>query len=315
MTAPPGSVRLYALGRGQGVRKILIPFKKTKPLIYNFTLQNWGSAFKFIHLLKPTIMNTVIVPVDFSETSLNAARYAVKLLTGHKEVEIILYNVFDKPEAEENRIENLETFRAELLQHREANITILTKLGHFLTELEKLARHRQADLIVMGIIGHSSLAHAFMGSDALKMAENKFCPVMIIPTNAVYSEIKNVLFTTDLKNTMSTTPSVPIKKVLATFQPKLHIVNVNSDYYIALSEQYEGEQEKLKEMFAEFDPEFYFLRQYDIDEAIEQLARDKNIDLIITVQKQHSMVHKLFSTKHTKKLAYQSTMPVMVTHE
>ena len=41
-------------------------------------------------------MNTVIVPVDFSETAENAAQYAVKLLTGHPDVEIILYHTYEK---------------------------------------------------------------------------------------------------------------------------------------------------------------------------------------------------------------------------
>jgi nucleotide-binding universal stress UspA family protein len=260
-------------------------------------------------------MNTVLVPIDFSETSFNAARYAVKLLTDHQEVEIMLYHTFDKPDEEENRIEGLEKLKQELEQNRTVNISILTEQGNFLTELEKLARHRQADLIIMGITGKSSLAQVFMGSNALKMAENKFCPVMIIPPNAVYGEIKNVLLTTDLKNVVSTTPSVPIKKVISTFNAKLHIVNVNSEHYIALTENYAEQQQKLREMFAEFDPEFYFLRLYDIDDAINQFAQDKNIDLIITINKEHSLVHKLFITSHTKKLAYQSTVPVMVVHE
>lgn len=260
-------------------------------------------------------MNTVLVPIDFSETSFNAARYAVKLLTDHPEVEIILYHTFDKPDEEENRIEGLEELKQELSQNRTVNISVLTEQGSFLTELEKLARHRQADLIIMGITGKSSLAQVFMGSNALKMAENKFCPVMIIPSNATYSEVKNVLLTTDLKNVVSTTPSVPIKKVISTFNAKLHIVNVNSEHYIALTENYAEEQQKLREMFAEFDPEFYFLRLYDIDDAINQFAQDKNIDLIITINKEHSLVHKLFVTSHTKKLAYQSTVPVMVVHE
>ncbi|HYK47187.1 MAG TPA: universal stress protein [Parafilimonas sp.] len=260
-------------------------------------------------------MNTVIVPVDFSDISLNAARYAVKLLTGHPEVQIILYHAYDNPYAEENTLENLSKFKEELLQNREANITVLAEHGDFLTELEKLARHRQADLIVMGITGKSSLAQVFMGSNALKMAENKFCPVMIIPSNAVYSEIKNVLLTTDLKNVVSTTPSAPIKKILSTFNAKLHIVNVNSEHYIELSEDYAAELQKLKDMFPDADPEFYFLRLYDVDDAINTFAHDKNIDLIITVHKEHSMVHKLFMTSHTKKLAYQSTVPVVVVHE
>lgn len=260
-------------------------------------------------------MNKVIVPIDFSETSFNAARYAVKLLTNHPEVEVTLYHTIEKADAEENRTEGLEKLKQELLQDRNVNINICIEQGDFLTELEKLARHRQADLIIMGITGKSSLAQVFIGSNSLKMAQNKFCPVMIIPPNASYSEIKNVLLTTDLKNVVSTTPSAPIKKVLETFNAKLHIVNVNSQHYIELSEGYAAEQQKLKEMFAEFNPEFYFLRLYDVDDAINKFAEDKNIDLIITINKDHTLVHKLFITSHTKKLAYQSTVPVMVVHE
>ena len=265
--------------------------------------------------IKTSTMNTVIVPIDFSETSFNAARYAVKLLTNHPEVHITLYHTYEKSDAEENRSEGLEKLKQELLQDRNASISTCIEQGDFLTELEKLARHRSADLIVMGITGKSSLAQVFMGSNSLKMAENKYCPVMIIPSNANYSEIKNVLLATDLKNVVSTTPSAPIKKVLEIFKAKLHIVNVNSQHYIELSENYQAEQQKLKEMFEEYNPEFYFLRLYDVDDAINKFSEDKNIDLIITINKDHSLVHNFFITSHTKKLAYQSTVPVMVVHE
>ncbi len=43
-------------------------------------------------------MKTVIIPVDFSETSLNAARYGAGLLTGQPGTTVILYNMFDKEE-------------------------------------------------------------------------------------------------------------------------------------------------------------------------------------------------------------------------
>lgn len=261
-------------------------------------------------------MNTVIVPVDFSDTSLNAARYATKLLSGHNGVEMILYHMFVKENEEENSIENLENLKNELLASADVNITTLTDMGDdFVDELEKLARHRQADLVIMGITGRSTLAQIFIGSNALKMAESKFCPVLIIPPHCQFREVKNVLLTTDLKNVVSTTPSVPIKKVLKTFSPNLHIINVNEELYIQLSEDYEGEKVKLKEMFSEFNPEFYFLRLFDVDEAINQFANDKNIDLIINVQKEHSKLFRIFKSSHTKTLAYQSTIPVLVVHE
>ena len=260
-------------------------------------------------------MNTVIVPVDFSETSLNAARYAVKLLAGHTGVEILLYHMFIKENEEENSLENLAKLKEDLLLTSDVNVNTLTDQGDdFVDELEKLCRHREADLVIMGITGRSSLAQIFIGSNALKMAESKFCPVLIIPPNCQYREVKNVLLTTDLQNVVNTTPSVPIKKVLKTFQPSLHIINVNEDTYVALSEEYEQEKNKLSEMFAEFNPEFYFLRLFDIDEAINQFANDKNIDLIINVQKEHSRLYRFLKSSHTKTLAYQSTIPVLVVH-
>jgi len=260
-------------------------------------------------------MNIVIIPVDFSETSLNAASYGVKLLSLVPEAEIILYHVYDNAEAYDNRMESLQKLKDELLQNKTSNITLLAEMGDFVTELEKLARHRQADLIIMGITNRSALSQVFVGNNALKVAENKFCPVMIIPSNAEYSEIKNVMLATDLKNTISTTPTAPIKKVLCAFNAKLFIVNVNSEHYIEISQDFAAEKEKLTDMFSEFNPDFYFLRLYDVDDAIQQFAKDKNIDLIVTVQKEHSLVHKLFNSGHAKKLAYESTVPVMTVHE
>ena len=40
-------------------------------------------------------MNNVIVPIDFSETSKNAARYAAHISTLIPDAHLILYNVFD----------------------------------------------------------------------------------------------------------------------------------------------------------------------------------------------------------------------------
>ena len=68
-------------------------------------------------------------------------------------------------------------------------------------------------------------------------------------------------------------------------------------------------------MFADFNPEFYFLRLYDVEDALNEFAKDRNIDLIITVHKEHSLMHKLFNAGHTKKLAYDSTVPVVAVHE
>src|SRR5262245_43423337 len=115
-------------------------------------------------------MNTVIVPVDFSSTSLNAARYAVKMLTGHYGVEMILHHVYEKSSQADEAITKLEALKSELLSIGIVKISVLAEEGSdFITELEKLARHRHADLVIMGITGRSGLAQTFIGSNTLKM--------------------------------------------------------------------------------------------------------------------------------------------------
>ncbi len=261
-------------------------------------------------------MQTVIVPVDFSDTSIHAARYAVQLLSGHYGANMILHHVYDKPSLAAEAIQKLEDLKVELAGLGIVKTTCLADEGSdFITELDKLARHQQADLIIMGITGRSAIGQTFIGSNTLKMVDQKVCPILIVPADAKYQEVKNVLLTSDYKNVQSSTPSVPIKKILKTFQPNLHILNVDSEHYVAITEEYQAERAKLKEMFSDFNPEFYFLGLHNVDEAINQFAHDKNIDLLIVIHKGQTLLSKLFIKSHTKKLAYHSSIPVLALHE
>ncbi len=261
-------------------------------------------------------MNTVIVPVDFSETSLHAAKYAAQLLTGHYGVTMVLYHSYSKASEAAQATEDLENLKAELTKNNIIKIEVLAfEDDDFVDGLEKTARHRNADLIIMGITGKSAIAQVLFGSNTLKMAERKVCPVLIVPESAAFNPVKNVMLTSDFKNTFDTTPSVPIKKFLDMVKAQLHVVNVDSDHYISLTENYEKEKQDLKQLFADYNPEFYFMRLYDIDEAINLFAESRNIDLIIAVQKNHSFIAKLLSSSRTKTLTYQSKLPIMIMHE
>ena len=261
-------------------------------------------------------MYTVIVPVDFSETSLNAARYAAQLLAVHHDVKIILYHSYAKPVQAENVLNALENIKAELTQGQELEIEVMAfEEADFVDGLEKTARHRLAHLIIMGITGRSAIAQVIFGSNTLKIAERKVCPVLIVPERASFTPLKNVMLTSDFKNTIESTPSGLVKGFLDAFKPQLHIVNVDNEHYISLTENYENEKGELKKMFADYNPEFYFMRLYDVDEAINLFAESRNIDLIIVIQKNSSFMEKMLKASRTKKLSYHSKMPILVMHE
>ena len=60
-------------------------------------------------------MITVIVPLDFSETSLNAAHYAAQMYKGRADVNLVLYHYYDHGEDVAIASAFLESLRNELV--------------------------------------------------------------------------------------------------------------------------------------------------------------------------------------------------------
>jgi nucleotide-binding universal stress UspA family protein len=261
-------------------------------------------------------MNTVIVPVDFSETSLNAAQYAATFLQGHYGVNLILYNSYHKAEDGAQATERLEELKNKLMAQHPIKMEVLAHHEpDFVAGLEKAARHRNANLVIMGITARSALGQLVFGSNTLKMVETKACPVLIVPDHASFTKMENVMLTSDFKDTVNSTPSGPIKEFLSIYKPKLHVVNVDKDHYISLTEAYEHEKQELRKMLEEYNPEFYFMRLYDVDEALTLFAKDRDIDLVMAVRRNHNFMEKLFKTSRTKQLTFHNKLPILVLHE
>jgi nucleotide-binding universal stress UspA family protein len=275
-------------------------------------------------------MKTFIVPTDFSDTSKNAARFAAKVAE-QVGAHIILYNVFDKIEtgSDGSVIYNdhesrkkimelaLESVKTEMLATAPAIriTTIAEEESSFIHSLEKQARHANADMIIMGITGATPLGQIFIGSNALSMVNRNVCPVMIVPPEATYTGINKVVITSDFKDVENTIPVKSLQAILSIFNPTVYVVNVDSEHYVEVTEEYKAQRAKIDNMISGYKREYYFIRLYDFVEAINQFAADYQVDLIITVPKNHSFLSGLFKTSHTKKLAYHSHVPLITIHE
>jgi nucleotide-binding universal stress UspA family protein len=211
----------------------------------------------------------------------------------------------------------LESVRIDMLsQAAGINVTCFAEEeGSFIDSLERLARHKEADMIIMGITGATPLEQVFIGSNTLSMVSRNICPVMIVPPHATFTGIKNIAFTSDFKDVAESTPVKSLQAVLKLFNPFVHVVNVDADHYVELTDEYKREKEKLDAMLSGYNREYYFIRQYDFIDAINQFVTDHNIDLLLTVPKKHSFLSGLFRSSHTKKLAYHSHVPLIAVHE
>jgi nucleotide-binding universal stress UspA family protein len=276
-------------------------------------------------------MKTFIVPTDFSDTSKNAAKFAVKVASQIEDAHIILYNVFDKVETGSDgsviyndhetrkRIMELALESVRIDMHSvnpEVKISVVAEEESSVTNgLRRLATEQHADMIIMGITGATKLAQIFVGSNALSIVNQNICPVMIVPPDAVFTGIKNVLLTSDFKDVENKTPIKSLMKVLTLFNPFVHVLNVDSDHYVELTEEYKAEKAKLDAILTGYPHDYYFMRLFDFVDAINQFSDDNNIDMILTFPKHHSFLGSIFKSSHTKKLAYHSHVPLVAIHE
>jgi len=259
---------------------------------------------------------TIIVPTDFSNVANNAARYAAQMIKGQYDATLMLYHVYEKSSEEKEATSLLEKLAADLQESFLIKVQCRSEeSGDLIDSLERLARHMDAKLIVMGITGKSRLEKAFLGSNTLKMVERNICPVLIIPPSAQFTQVKNAVLLSDFKDVALSIPLIPIKNVLELFRPALHILNVNSEHYVSLSSEFLSERSKLMEMFSEMNPQFYFVGTYDLHETTQQFVADKKIDLLITIPRNHSFFGSMFKTSNTKRLVYESAIPILAAHE
>jgi nucleotide-binding universal stress UspA family protein len=260
-------------------------------------------------------MLNVIVPLDFSQTSLNAAHYAANMYKGMANVTLILYHFYEDDEDTTTAKNYLESLRKELSGRIPTIETELESGDNFIDSLAAYAHVKGAFMIVMGLTGKTPMEQRFSGSNTLKLSEKEICPVLIVPEDAVYEGISNALITSELRSVEETPTLLAVKRVLKLFKPSLHVLNINSEHYISVTEDFKEERDKMEELLSEFNPEFYFMRLYDFHESVDVFARDKNIDLIIIAPRYHNFFERLFKTQHTKKLIYQSKVPVLSVHE
>lgn len=281
-------------------------------------------------------MKTVLVPTDYSASAKNAALYAINLASQLHVGKIILYNAYLAPPVITEHgimptgttpfldVETLREISNTGMEHFEHSIKSFcppgikiekqTEYASIESEVNNVCKKTHAYLIVMGITGTSKIEEVLIGSTALSVIKNTKVPVIVVPPEARYTSVKNVMLACDYKKVVETTPVQPIKSILDATNAVLHVANVyKNDKEIASGKTYQ--QELLRSLLKEYNPHFHFIHNEDFTAAINDFVDANNIDLIITIPKKHGFFEGLFKESHTKKLAFHSHVPLMYIHD
>ncbi len=273
-------------------------------------------------------MKTIIVAVDFSPMSLNAADYATAIAKNIK-AKLHLLHVCSSPQivfgdtmetiSVKDLLENGET-RMAILKNNLAGqagdiITIQSSvvLGDFFNELEDLCFNEKPYLVIMGCQGKTAIERVFLGSNTLYTMRNLNWPVLAVPPVAQYKEIKQIGLACDFSKPVDALPIADVKTILEDFNAQLHVINVgrkahyNSDIVF--------ESVRLDDILKPFEPKHHFIDHNDIDEAILEFMDTEKIDLLIILPKSHSLIERLVYKSSTKELSLHTRVPLLSLHQ
>lgn len=141
-------------------------------------------------------MKRIIVPIDFSDYSKKALRYAVEFARQFS-AEIILIYVVEPviypadfsfgqvaiPSMENELRERGEEQLRKLIEteaRQDIPARAFVRSGKPFAEINRLAKEEDADLIIIATHGHSGIEHVLFGSTAEKVVRKAPCPVMTV---------------------------------------------------------------------------------------------------------------------------------------
>ena len=143
-------------------------------------------------------MKEILVPIDFSKSSLNALEVAAALAIRNNALLQILHIIDIVPEFEENisvdAAGNLCATLADDIQARYGcNIEINIVEGLVGHVIANTVDERKADLVVMGAHGISGPREFFVGTNAYYVIKKAYCPVLLIPEMHKTNSFKKIL--------------------------------------------------------------------------------------------------------------------------
>lgn len=279
-------------------------------------------------------MKTIIVPTDFSTTASNAADYAVHFAQQVKAERIVLLHAYEIPVAIDPmmpgiQIPEIDSFRASaenrlyqfradlLLKYSNTSLVfdIHAVYGSILSALEDYAENNPIELVVMGITGGGALEETLIGSNTVHIAEHSHIPLIIVPAKSSFKPIQKLLFACDFNDAEKYIPVNQIEMMQQLTGASLMVFNIEAEpdeFEQTFPGTVMGESFAVHTVLEKLNPSYHFSHDENFVEGVNHFVDEQQIDLVITVPKEHNFFAQLFASSHTKKLAFHSHVPILV---
>ncbi|MDO5989766.1 universal stress protein [Flavivirga amylovorans] len=274
-------------------------------------------------------MKKILIPIDFSDNSLNALHYGQSLFEdfevtfylfsayvvlpsnllgddwGNEWVEAMSFGV-------EDDLENVVSQIKKLNNNSKHQFKSISKLDRFIPSIKSIVVDYNIDFIVMGTKGVKGLKSVFLGSNAVKVinAISK-CPTIVVPQDFMPKKIKQVVFSTNYKRPFAEAELKPLFKLLKHHDATLNIVQIMED--TILTEKQKTHKQALSYLLDDI-PHFFHKIIYETSEtkAIKDFIMKTQSDMVSFIHHKNNFFYNLTNEDVVEKTSFNSLVPLLI---
>ena len=193
-------------------------------------------------------MKKILVPVDFSKASVNAADVAydiakrsgasVTMLHVIEEAIADSYSIVGQghPDNIEERLYTIELIRKSRKQlekmvndpkYKDVRVEGELRMGNPFHGMRTIITEHKVDLVVMGTRGHSKLEEMVIGSNTERVVRQMRCPVLTVHNKPSSMNFKNIVYATAMTKDEEVFSRI-VKRTQQIYNSTVHLVRINT---------------------------------------------------------------------------------------
>lgn len=281
-------------------------------------------------MLNPNLMKTFLVPTDFSKNAFNALNYAAslanqingKLIIVHVANFIIiptrsgkLVNLTKKTDIHYYVKLNKIADKLRLKKNIDCEVAVIDQYEHgsFQVSLNQFIKAKNVDLVIMGTKGATNFLDKMIGTNTAEFIKVTVCPVLVIPSNVHYSNIKHIAYASNFESD-ETIFHKQLFRFTESFPSRVSILDIKSSSYLNREANEQSIQNITKEL-----PNFNFtivhINEVDVVTSIQTFVHDNQVDMLAVSIYKRDFFEDFFQSSVSKELVYHATLPLLALPE
>jgi nucleotide-binding universal stress UspA family protein len=261
-------------------------------------------------------MKTLLVPVDFSVPSDNAALFAADLANDRQYDDIVLAaNLYvpifeqiipspdllqitatDIQQKKKQIRDQLQALKEEILNRLSRNSTVRFVISDlpFVRAILQQIREVSPSLVLIGSNSLGATDSSTIGLQLIELAKVIPVPVLVVPPKSSYLPVATALVAGDFTSLTCIDPLKLLGKIIHGPHPRLLLLDANAAHRsLTAADPSSPAKAALSELLKGFDYQLYHLEDKDILQGVLKFADDNPVQLIIALPGRHSFLYHL----------------------